>query len=496
MSKIITEKLIAGIKDSVSLNQWKNTKDVITWFNNIENKSCYSFVQFDIVDFYPSISEELFNKSVDYAKNFTNISDDEMRLLRHCKKSFLFDENSTWVKKAGSQDFDVTMGSYDGAETCELVGLYILDKISPILSTSGLYRDDGLAVLKNANGHQADKIRKEIIKIFKCLGLNITIQVNLKTVNFLDVTFNLLDGTYQPYHKPNETPIYININSNHPPNIIKQIPNTINKRINELSSTKEVFEKSAPYYNDALSRSGYTQQLAYIPEETEPPKRKKRSRNIIWFNPPYSVSVKSNIARKFLNLIDRHFPRTHRFYKNFNRNNVKVSYSCMPNVANQIKSHNAKIINKTEPQVNRITCNCRKREECPLKGKCLTDSVVYRGKITNHQKPETNYIGMTEGPFKDREREHKNSLINPKKKKSSKLASYIWQEKDTGDNQSSIEWSIIERTPAYKNGDRQCRLCLAEKYHIIFQPFQKLNTRTEIISKCRHENKFYLSNFP
>ena len=103
---------------------------------------------------------------------------------------------------------------------------------------------------------------------------------------------------------------------------------------------------------------------------------------------------------------------------------------------------------------------------------------------------------MTEGPFKDREREHKNSLINPKKKKSSKLASYIWQEKDTGDNQSSIEWSIIERTPAYKSGDRQCRLCLAEKYHIIFQPFQKINTRTEIISKCRHENKFYLSNFP
>ena len=99
VSKIITEKLIAGIKDSVSLNQWKNTKDVITWFNNIENKSCYSFVQFDIVDFYPSISEELFNKSVDYAKNFSNISDDEMRLLRHCKKSFLFDQNSTLVKK-------------------------------------------------------------------------------------------------------------------------------------------------------------------------------------------------------------------------------------------------------------------------------------------------------------------------------------------------------------------------------------------------------------
>ena len=47
----------------------------------------------------------------------------------------------------------------------------------------------------------------------------------------------------------------------------------------------------------------------------------------------------------------------------------------------------------------------------------------------------------------------------------------------------------------YKNGDKRCRLCLAEKYHVIFQPFKKLNKRSEIISKCRHENKFYLKNF-
>ena len=166
----------------------------------------------------------------------------------------------------------------------------------------------------------------------------------------------------------------------------------------------------------------------------------------------------------------------------------------MPNVTAQIKAHNAKIMNNIKPQSNQISCNCRKKEDCPLKGECLIDSVVYRGKITSQQKPETNYIGMTQGPFKDREREHKNSLINSKKKNSSRLASYIWQEKDTGETQSTIEWSIIDRTPAYRNGDRKCRLCLAEKFHIIFQPFQKINARTEIISKCRHENKFYLSN--
>ena len=108
-----------------------------------------------------------------------------------------------------------------------------------------------MAILRNANGHFADKKRKEIIHEFKKIGLDITIQVNLKIVNFLDVTFDLSNGTYKPYHKPNETPMYININSNHPRNIIKQLPKTINKRINEISSNEEVFNKSAKFYNDA-----------------------------------------------------------------------------------------------------------------------------------------------------------------------------------------------------------------------------------------------------
>ena len=76
------------------------------------------------------------------------------------------------------------MGSYDGAEICELVGLYILDTLSKKLNKNemGLYRDDGLILLRNKNGHEMDKIRKQIIQIFKTIGFQIDININLKVI--------------------------------------------------------------------------------------------------------------------------------------------------------------------------------------------------------------------------------------------------------------------------------------------------------------------------
>ena len=105
--------------------------------------------------------------------------------------------------------FDVAMGSCDGAEICELVGLYILSELNAIHSDGsiGLYRDDGLGAFNNISGPQADKPRKDITKCFKDHGLKITIKTNLKIVNFLNVTFDLSSSTYYPYIKPNDTPL-------------------------------------------------------------------------------------------------------------------------------------------------------------------------------------------------------------------------------------------------------------------------------------------------
>ena len=81
---------------------------------------------------------------------------------------FWFIVGETWKKKSTESCFDVTMGCFDGAEICELVGLYIQSNLENILPKNnfGLYRDDGLILLRNHNGQQMDK-RKTIIKIFK-----------------------------------------------------------------------------------------------------------------------------------------------------------------------------------------------------------------------------------------------------------------------------------------------------------------------------------------
>ena len=70
------------------------------------------------------------------------------------------------------------MGSYDGAKICELVGLYLLNRLTTVLNKSsvGLYRDDGLAAITNANGPKLDRIRKDIIALFKEKGLSIILE--------------------------------------------------------------------------------------------------------------------------------------------------------------------------------------------------------------------------------------------------------------------------------------------------------------------------------
>ena len=182
----------------------------------------------------------------------------------HSRKSLLFDSNSAWIRKNNSS-FNVTMGSYDGAEVCELVGLFILNGLANEYGKEsiGLYRDDGLAIFKNTSGPQTERIRKNITRHFKNHGLKITIQTNLKIVNYLDVTFNLTNGSYYPYRKPNNLPQYINIKCNHALNIIKELPASINQCISDNSCNELEFNKAKPIYDDALKSSGYTEMLDF-----------------------------------------------------------------------------------------------------------------------------------------------------------------------------------------------------------------------------------------
>ena len=173
------------------------------------------------------------------------------------------------------------MASFDGAEVCELVGLYILSTLTKKLGITniGLYRDDGLGVLRNRSKRQIDIVRKNIIKTFKDIGFDIEIETNLKQVNFLDITFNLDNGIYKPYKKPNDKLAYINVSSNHPPQVIKQLPTSLSKRLSDNSTNETIFNEAKVEYEKALKNSGYKENLIYAAKKQT---KRKRKRNIVW----------------------------------------------------------------------------------------------------------------------------------------------------------------------------------------------------------------------
>ena len=97
---------------------------------------------------------------------------------------------------------------------------------------------------------------------------------------YLDVTFNLKDGTFRPYHKPDDQIQYIHTESNHPPNIIKHIPASIETRLSNLSSTEIIFRESTTHYENNLRQSGYNKKLTYKPTDTNHQKHSKHKRKI------------------------------------------------------------------------------------------------------------------------------------------------------------------------------------------------------------------------
>ena len=499
ISKEILDRINNKITKANRFNQWKNTTSVIEWFKAIDNKHQHNFICFDIVEFYPSISQDLLNKALNFASAYDNITKDERNIIIHAKNSILIHKQQTWQKKGGTT-FDVTMGSYDGAETCELVGSFLLSQLQNLDLNIGLYRDDGLAI-SNATPRQTEFIKKEICRIFNLNGLRITIEANKQIVNFLDVTFNLSNGTYQPFTKPNSTLQYVHRESNHPPITAKNIPAGINKRLSSLSSDKASFDQAAPPYQKALDESGYNYTLHYEPTTTT--KRRNRQRNnILWYNPPFSKNVNNNIGHRFLTLVDKHFPRNHKLRKIFNRNTIKISYSCMNNTKQIIDNHNKRILNSfqhtddiEDNTTHSKTCNCRQKNKCPLNGNCLQSSVIYQATVirTDNNTSET-YIGLTGNDFKTRYRNHIASFRHAKHKNSTELSKHIWSLKDNNIDYT-ISWNIISSSSPYNSSSKRCNLCLREKFLIIYRPdLSSLNKRNELVSSCRHRSKALLRN--
>ena len=157
------------------------------------------------------------------------------------------------------------MGAWDGAEVCDLIGLFMLSQLTHLKIVGGLFRADGLAV-SDATSRQVSQMEKKICEIFRKNDLKITIDGNKKSVNYLDITLDLTDFSYKPYIKTNDIPNYVHNQSNHlPSSIIKNLPASINRRLSTISANEEIFNEAAPIYQDALRRSGYEYQLKFDP---------------------------------------------------------------------------------------------------------------------------------------------------------------------------------------------------------------------------------------
>ena len=510
------------IREQTGLNQWQSTQQALRWFNGLSNKHKLKFFTFDVDTFYPSITLQLLKRAITWARQFCPISDLDEEIFMHCRRTFLFHDGKAWVKKENS-DFDVPIGSFDGAEICEITGLYILNKlissnIGMTKENTGLYRDDGL-VATSMTPQQAEKMFKKIHAVFKSEDLTVKIEGLAKSIEYLDVKMHLDTGEYEPFRKEETLPKYVNRDSNHPPAIIRNLPEMIEKRVSGLSSSQAMFDRHASFYNRALRESGYKYEIKYNAQTNQNPPKRHRERypNKYWFNPPFNMAVVTRVGEHFLKLIDKHFPKGSKFHKYFNRRTVKVSYCCCKNVASHIAQRNHKVMRSQEEE-EEVLCKCKekdrtafgrlteaemdkKKNECPLPGECQKKEVVYQAIVTSGTE-QWNYFGETSQAFRRRWSGHKGN-IRKEGDKGTALSAKVWELKKAGRNYV-IENKIVRKAHPHKTGDSVCDLCLTEKTCIVLghrapsdlfvlpQGCGLLNVRDELLGHCPHKLKHKL----
>lgn len=173
-----------------------------------------------------------------------------------------------------------------------------------------------------------------------------------------------------------------------------------------------------------------------------------------------------------------------------------MSYSCLPNVKQIITTHNKNVIEKlnSKPETASTNCNCRKKDECPIRGTCTTENVVYQATVVEEGGTHTEtYIGQTKNSFKKRYTLHKSTFKSPKTKNSTTLSSYIWSLKEKNKT-FDITWKILSQAKKLESPLDNCDLCATEKLLILSPNFgSSLNKHSEILGSCRHRTGLYLN---
>ena len=175
-----------------------------------------------------------------------------------------------------------------------------------------------------------------------------------------------------------------------------------------------------------------------------------------------------------------------------NRNTIKISYSCLPNMGSYIARHNAKILKQNSDQQTKPPpkCNCQvsKKSECPVPGACNQRGVIYQATVTSEGGKNTQtYIGLAKD-FKSRFSKHKASIATPSPKNSTTLSTHFLNQEAAGLN-PKLSWRFLKTNlPTFNPVTNKCILCISEKFHILYKSeLGTLNSRSEIFSACRHK---------
>ena len=194
--------------------------------------------------------------------------------------------------------------------------------------------------------------------------------------------------------------------------------------------------------------------------------------------------------------MEKHFKKGTFMGKLFNKNTLKISYSCCPKIKSRIAGHNGRLlVDKVDTNLDR--CNCHVKAECPMKGEepCNVGSVIYTAEVSHHSLNEVkNYVGGT-NDFKTRSYRHKQSFRDIKLLKDSALSEFVWSLKNKGIT-PNVKFEVITKAKEYSTVTKKCYLCCKEKLEIMrrLNDPNNLNSRTELMGKCRHRNKFLLSH--
>ena len=193
-------------------------------------------------------------------------------------------------------------------------------------------------------------------------------------------------------------------------------------------------------------KSGFKVDFKYTKNQRQKPKN--RTRNIIWLNPPFSKAVSTKTAKIFLQLTNRHFLKSHGLHKIFNRNTVKVSYSCMQNMSKIYKGHSSKITSTLCEQL--ALYNCRVKERCPMDSEGQTMDAVYDFRVTSPELQKI-YFGLAKGKWKKKYYNQKKLFNYKRYSHETTFSSYVWHLKETLDVISNVQWSVVRSAKPYSN---------------------------------------------